>query len=911
MTDAGLSTSLNNALAGLRVSQQSLAVLSQNIANANTPGYSRKIVNLQSVYLNGDGAGVRVDSVNRLVDNFLLGSIRGQQSVVGQADYASDYADRTQLLLGNPGSNNSLNNYITNFFNVVQSLSQTPEDASLKSNVVQNAVTVSQQITQLAQNLQGLRYQADQDLYSFLGTINNDIKQIDLLNTTIVQNQSLGRSTSELEDQRDQFLNDLATYLPIDTYKRQNGAINISTGGVPLLDDDVHQLQYTPLTSPDALSNNVSLSPLLVYRSDSNGNPVGSPTTLVTGGPSSQVASVITGGKIKGVLDVRDKQIPQMMAQLDVLTANLRDQFNAIHNTGSGFPGANSYTGSHAVTGADASQWSGQVRLAVLDANGNPIPSGYTDQPNGQPPLLLDLSSLDGGNGPGQPTTQSIVNEINQYFGAPQNKVELGNLNNIQIASDSSKLPGAPPAFNFDLDLQNLSPLNSTVYVTGMQVLDDTNTDITNISQNVPSLALDPTNGFVTTAGSNTITVNTTAAHGLAGGDTVFFPADIATDILPATDIGGIPTAQVAGQYFTVSNVTATSFQITTASAASSTGSVASTGATVLPPYSEVEPGEQKRTTADGALGVDLSGNSASAFYTVNLNVGVKDGNGTITTSTISYRIDNNQSNLLNFRYPPRAATGQGEIVPPATTQASMRAMLVDANGNELPKSSNGQYITSETGFLKLVAGNSNYNIAIDSLDSQELGDPNASPPVAATNRGFSYFFGLNNFFVDNDNADDVTNSALNFSVEQRFIDNPNLISTGTLTPVFDASGQNPTYGYQRTVGDQSVATSLANLATTNVPFAAAGGLGAITQTFSGYAGQIISAAAGNANSADQNSQNAQLLASGFTQRSSAISGVNLDEELANTVVLQNAYSASARVISTVKDLFDVLLNAF
>ena len=66
-----LTLALNNALSGLRVNQQSLAVLAQNIANANTEGYTRKVVDQSSVVIDGVGSGVRVDDISRKVDQFL------------------------------------------------------------------------------------------------------------------------------------------------------------------------------------------------------------------------------------------------------------------------------------------------------------------------------------------------------------------------------------------------------------------------------------------------------------------------------------------------------------------------------------------------------------------------------------------------------------------------------------------------------------------------------------------------------------------------------------------------------------------------------------------------------------------------------------------------------------------------
>jgi flagellar hook-associated protein 1 FlgK len=904
-----LALALNTALTGLAVNQQALGVLSQNIANANTPGYSRKIINQQAETIGGQGVGVRIAEINRRVNEYLLQAIRLQSSVLGKAEAVKDYTDRTQLLLGNPGNSNNINAYMTGFFNALQSLSQTPEDATLKAGAAQGGRTLANQIAQLAQNLQDLRYQADQDIGTAITAVNSDLQQVNTLNKAITQNNILGRPSTELLDQRDVLLADLAQYMDIQTFVRENGSINVSTNGVSLLDDSLYQLTYTPVTGSSALINDGALSAIQIYRTSDTGALVGSPVTLATSGTSSTVASVMTTGKIKAFMEMRDRQIPELLQQLDMLAYNLKDRINAAHNAGSGFPGAASYTGNRLVSGIDASDWSGRVRIAVLDTNGRPVSSSHGSLPNGLPPLTLDLSLLNGGSGAGHPTVQSIINEINQYYGVPQNRLSFGNLSNVRIASNNDRLPGSPPEFDFDLDLENLSALSSNVFVTAIQVVDDTNTDITSISQNVPSVALASSGTFSTSSGSNVITVNTASAHGLVDGQTVFLP-DITTAVSPATDINGIPLSELNDQFFTISNVTATSFQITVTSNASPGAAVAATGATVVPPYSQVDAGESKRTTSDGTITADLSGNSTSAYYTINLTMMVEDEQGNQSNSVVTYRIDNNQSNILNSRYAVRSATSAGTVVAPTSTQAYARALLVDADGNEL-QTQNGEYIASETGYLKIQTASSSYVISIDSLDSTELGDTTAAVPVDATNRGFSYYFGLNNFFADANEDDPLTNAALGLAVEQRLIDNPNLISTGRLSLVQPVGNNPPSYTYERTVGDQSNITPMAELGLVNIGFAAAGGLGAASQTFSSYSAQIISVASTRASNAKNEMDSAQLLVDGYTERENSIAGVNLDEELANTIIYQNAYAAAARIITVANDLFDTLLQSF
>jgi flagellar hook-associated protein FlgK len=901
-----LSLALTNALSGLNINQQSLSILSQNIANANTQGYVRKTINQTAVYIDGRGAGVAIEDVGRKVDEYLLRSMRLQGAVVGRNTVANDYAARTQLLLGKPGSQNSLPNYLNGFFNATQSLAQTPENTTLRVGLTNDAATLTREVRTLANSLQDMRLSAENEITQSIGAVNRILRDLRSLNATIINESVLGKNVGELKDKRDEALRQLSQYMDIDTYVKGSNEINVFTSsGASLLDDNAYQLVYNPQSSIGAFTGNANFSSIQVYRLDDSGALTGSPVALTTSGPSSQVVSALTGGKLRGLLDMRDKEIPALLSQLDRFTAGLRDEFNRVHNSGTGFPGANSLSGTQLVNASNYSNWSGSIRMAVLDSNGRPVASPYSDETSGVRPLNLDLSRLSTGTGTGQPSVQGIINEINSYFAAPQNKAMLGDINNIRLASNNTILPGSPAQFNFDLDLENITGRSADVFVTGVEMVDNQGNTMP-ITQDVPKVPLAATGTYNTVSGTNEVIIQTQGAHGLVPGQTIYLPT-------PPGNVNGLNAAALGG-YFTVGSVTADSFSITVPGGpADSTGPADVPNLTVQQRYKQVAAGEYGRTTAQGTITADLSSNPAALYYTVRLTVGVKGADGAIKRSQITYQVDNNQSALLNRRYAATSANGDATLVTTGNLPPYARAMLVDENGRELPLV-NGQYTTQQNGYLKIVATNPNHSIALDSLDSAENGKPSTTPPVAGTGRGFSYFFGLNNFFKGYEsNGDTITNSALNFAVEDRILADPNLVSLGGLRrssqPV--EANANPLYTYERNIGDNSVIQQLANIANNIYSFQAAGGIGLTSTTFGSYAGAIIGSAASKASNVEADLKNSQTLMSGFTDRSDSISGVNLDEELANTVIYQNAYTASTRVITVVDELFDVLLNTF
>ena len=105
-------------------------------------------------------------------------------------------------------------------------------------------------------------------------------------------------------------------------------------------------------------------------RLDADGLPVGTPAQLVSSGTSSTVTSSLLSGRIKGLVETRDSALVDLGNQIEALSDTLRDQVNAIHNQGSGFPAANVLTGTRTVAGSDAFQATGNMRISVVGATG-------------------------------------------------------------------------------------------------------------------------------------------------------------------------------------------------------------------------------------------------------------------------------------------------------------------------------------------------------------------------------------------------------------------------------------------------------------------------------------------------------------------------------------------------------------
>lgn len=790
----GLSLSLHNAVSGLNASQQGLSTLSQNIANVNTDNYSRQVVYQEAQYIENVGTGVRVEEIIRQVDQFMITATQRQGSEVGKLAVVDEYMQRVQLLLGAPGDDSDLTAYVDNFFNAMQDLADNPELSSMRQALVGSAVILADQVSSLARGLENLRYQADQDIAESVDIINEEIDHLYELNKSFYIARTVGNNISGLLDERDVALQRISELVNLKVTYEDNGAVSLYTAdGRALLDDGKYRLDYQEAISPDVFINDSGINPVTVIALDVDGDTIGSPEELIGAGTEGSIDTSITGGKVLGLLQIRDIELPKMLAELDQFAATLREEINAIHNDGAGFPPPDQLIGTREVASTDTSDWTGEFRMAVLDSSGEPIENIYGTEEGGIRPLTLDLAGLDLGYGRGRQAVGDIVDEINAHFGAPQKKIHLNNLNDIRLVSLTENSP-AGPNFSFDFDFENISDAQANV-------------NITNIA--------------------------------IAGG--------ALTSPLPSGPYG-------------------------------------------------VAAGAEGRTGLDFTFDATLAGPATISidFEVTNLNTGL------IETATIQFNVDPALTGVKNDRYIGTATVGTAvEEMPTSFTRFAF-AQLVDENGTVVS--------AGNPGYLRITTERDGYVLAIDELDSAELGRVDDTPPLEGTDRGFSHYFELNNFFVRNDT---ITGSAINMEVRSDIIANPNFISSGELVQSYQpvAAGAYPDYSYALGKGSNAVAQRMAELATQQVVFDPAGAIPESNLTLTAYSSTILGEAAARSSTAEQSLSYAQLLFDGYNERAEAASGVNLDEELANTIIYQNAYTASARVITTVNELFDTLLN--
>ena len=304
---------LSTALGGLQVAQQLLDVASQNMANAQTPGYTQKTLPITTNAVAGT-VSVKAGILTRAVNTNLQRDYWNQVSVSGFYTNQSTYLTNLQQVSGKPSDSGSIASLLNVVANDFSQLSADPSASALQQTVVQDAQNFALTINRLSNFVQQQRNDIQTDMAGAVQTMNSSLGQIALLNQQIAQGTYAGQSTADLADQRDYAIQQLAGQVNISTFTRNDGVVVVQTGTGQLLADTVAQ----PISF---VSANIGVNS--AYPATVSGVIVG------TGAGAFDLAANLPGGALGSLLNLRDQILPQQQAQLDELSEQLAVAFNA------------------------------------------------------------------------------------------------------------------------------------------------------------------------------------------------------------------------------------------------------------------------------------------------------------------------------------------------------------------------------------------------------------------------------------------------------------------------------------------------------------------------------------------------------------------------------------------------------
>ncbi len=304
------------AISGLMASQEALEITTNNVANANTPGFSRQ----RPVLSEGDpivynwltfGTGVVLSSVQSLRDPILELRLNAETQRQSQLDTSVSAMQQIEVMFNN--SSGDLGKQITNFFNSLQQLSTNAANVSARQGVLAAANNLATTFRTTVSNLQAQRSNLDLSVGQDVNQINVLTSQIAKLNQQVSAMENLHQDAGTFVDQRTTLIRQLAALIDVSVVKSDNTLTVTTSSGYALVAGD---RSFAVSSQPDSSG---------VQHIFSQG---------------SDITAKISGGSLAGVIEVRDQKIPGIVSDLDTLAAGLATAINAAHRNGTDLNGA-------------------------------------------------------------------------------------------------------------------------------------------------------------------------------------------------------------------------------------------------------------------------------------------------------------------------------------------------------------------------------------------------------------------------------------------------------------------------------------------------------------------------------------------------------------------------------------------
>ena len=348
-----------SAVTALKTNSAALGVVANNVSNINTPGYARRVVNEQTLSAAGQLMGVDIASIQRVSDLFLTQEMLSASGTSSQYDAQANLFTQLNGVLGQPGDNQSLATGLTNLAAAFATASQSPSSSASRTSVMNALNSLAGTFSNVSSTISSLQGQVDSQAVNAISSTNALIKQIYDLNTQIRSDSASGNDASALLDQRDVALSSLAQTMGIKTSQQPDGSLSVSTtDGINLVSNTYAQLSYPGGASNGSYGN--------IMIQDTN------PQTGQLIGTAQALDPHLSGGSLKGLIDMRDNVLGGLSQSLGTLAQQTAQAYNAQSNANAAYPPPTSLSGRDTgLLSGDALNFTGKTTIAVTNSSGN------------------------------------------------------------------------------------------------------------------------------------------------------------------------------------------------------------------------------------------------------------------------------------------------------------------------------------------------------------------------------------------------------------------------------------------------------------------------------------------------------------------------------------------------------------
>lgn len=307
------------SLAGqaLLTQQQAITVTSHNIANVNTPGYSRqKLIMDTNTPLDSSigpiGTGVSAEAVERIYDRFLGAQINNESQALGRWDAQKNAVQQVEMIF-NEANGSGLNEAMSKFWNAWQSLTTNPDGAAERQVLITASRVLATTFNQLDEDLSQTQRDLDLVVQGTVAEVNRLAGELVDLNTKIISSEGGSLSANDYRDQREKLIKELSEMIDINTFEDATGTVSVLVAnGRPLVTAGQYWLLSTE-TNAAGLQE-------VVWVDD--------------GGNTTNINADISDGKLKGLIEVRDGIVVDYKTRLDALAGQIMADVNLQHQAG-------------------------------------------------------------------------------------------------------------------------------------------------------------------------------------------------------------------------------------------------------------------------------------------------------------------------------------------------------------------------------------------------------------------------------------------------------------------------------------------------------------------------------------------------------------------------------------------------
>ncbi len=422
-----LNAALNTAVSGLFANQRAVAATSENIANVNTPDYVRREATFFTDAIPGQFNGVDVEIARAAVDRFVEGARFGAAADAEAAAALADGLARIEASLGAPGENISFANELDAAFASLATLSANPSSTAAKADAIASLDAAFAAFARTRDAVANESDAAGAEIENSLTRVNAILEEIFQLNETVPDSPG----AADLLDAR---INELSGFLDISVARADDGRVTVSTAGGTVLADAG---SFTALGFAAGPPSGLTLSSV---------SADGVTQTLVNPAIDREIGS----GGLRGLLDLRNTELPALAALVDQTAGDVAAALNAAYAENTAV-GATALTSDVLIVADAAGNFSVNASLAADPARlaiARPSagePGGANDGRGAA--ALVDVSQT--------PAARASADAVAQIGSAARNAA-LAAETNAAVAADLTARANDAGGVNLDEELSNL-----------------------------------------------------------------------------------------------------------------------------------------------------------------------------------------------------------------------------------------------------------------------------------------------------------------------------------------------------------------------------------------------------------------------------------------------------------------------